>query len=112
MKIAIPISGGKLCPHFGHCEEFALIDVNPDTKEFEGTQMLRAPDHEPGLLPRWLHERGATVVIAGGIGRRAQDLFAENGIRVIIGASSEDPETVVQAFMDNSLETGDNICDH
>ncbi len=24
MKIGIPLAGGKLCSHFGHCEEFAL----------------------------------------------------------------------------------------
>ena len=61
---------------------------------------------------RWLHEQQATIVIAGGMGGRAQGLFAQNGIQVIIGAPSEDPETIVKAYLDNSLQTGENICDH
>lgn len=28
MKIAIPMAGGQLCMHFGHCEQFALVDVD------------------------------------------------------------------------------------
>jgi predicted Fe-Mo cluster-binding NifX family protein len=112
MRIAIPVVQGKLSPHFGHCEQFALIDVDPEKKEITGAQTLPAPDHQPGLLPRWLHEHGTTVVIAGGMGRRAQDLFAQSGIRVVIGAPSEGPEAVVRAYLDNSLQTGENICDH
>ncbi len=112
MRIAIPVAGGRLCPHFGHCEVFALIDVDPEKREIVGTQMLPAPDHQPGLLPRWLNEQGATDVIAGGMGGRAQNLFAENGIRVIIGAPSDEPEAVVRAYLENTLQTGDNICDH
>lgn len=112
MRIAIPVAEGRLCPHFGHCEEFALIDVDQESKQITGQQTLPSPDHQPGLLPRWLHEQGTTIVIAGGMGRRAQDLFTENGIRVIIGASSQPPEAVVKAYLDGSLETGANICDH
>jgi len=112
MKVAIPIAGGRLSAHFGHCEEFALIDVDPEKREITQTQMIPAPDHQPGLLPRWLHEQGATVIIAGGMGSRAQDLFAQNGIRVIIGAPSEGPEAIVTAYLSESLQTGENICDH
>ncbi len=112
MRIAIPVAEGRLSPHFGHCEQFALIDVDSETKEITGQQMIPSPDHQPGLLPRWLHEQGATIIIAGGMGRRAQDLFAENGIRIIIGAASQPPEVVVKAYLEGSLETGENICDH
>ena len=112
MRVAIPIVGGRLSPHFGHCEEFALIDVDPQINEITRTQMMPAPDHQPGLLPRWLKEREATVVIAGGMGNRAQELFAQNGIRVIIGAPSDDPNAIVEAYLNDSLQTGENICDH
>ena len=27
MKFAIPLANGKLTAHFGHCQEFALIEV-------------------------------------------------------------------------------------
>jgi len=112
MRVAIPIAGGRLSAHFGHCEEFALIDVDPEKREITQTQMIPAPDHQPGLLPRWLHEQGATVIIAGGMGSRAQDLFAQSGIRVIIGAPTQGPEAIVTAYLSDSLQTGENICDH
>jgi predicted Fe-Mo cluster-binding NifX family protein len=52
------------------------------------------------------------LIIAGGIGQRAQQLFARNNIKVVIGASDQSPEELVSAYLNNTLETGDNICDH
>jgi predicted Fe-Mo cluster-binding NifX family protein len=112
MRIAIPLARGKLSLHFGHCEEFALVDVDCDKKDILSTERVPAPDHEPGLLPRWLHEHDATVIVAGGMGIRARTLFAENGIEVVIGAPAEDPETIARSFLEGTLQTGPNICDH
>jgi predicted Fe-Mo cluster-binding NifX family protein len=112
MKIAIPLAGGRLSMHFGHCEQFALVDVDESTRRVTGTDLLTPPPHEPGLLPRWLHELGADVIIAGGMGGRAQQLFAQNGIRVIVGASAETPDELVAAYLSETLRTGPNACDH
>jgi predicted Fe-Mo cluster-binding NifX family protein len=86
MRIAIPLAGGKLALHFGHCEAFALLEVDTDRRLITGRQDLSAPPHQPGLLPAWLAERGANMIIAGGMGQRAQDLFAGHGIEVLVGA--------------------------
>lgn len=112
MKIAIPTVEGKLCMHFGHCQQFALVDVNETDKTITNTDYLTPPPHEPGVLPRWLHEQGATAIIAGGMGQRAQGLFTQNGIQVIVGAPSESPEDVVSAYLAGTLEAGQNVCDH
>jgi Mrp family chromosome partitioning ATPase/predicted Fe-Mo cluster-binding NifX family protein len=112
MRIAIPVAEGKLCLHFGHCEKFALLDVEPNTKKIIKKEEINAPEHQPGLLPGWLAERGATVIIAGGMGSRAQTLFAERGIKVVVGAASDSPETIVNAFLSGKLQAGANICDH
>ena len=112
MRIALPLVGGKLSVHFGHCEEFAFVDVDRQRKVIEKVECLPAPAHQPGLLPQWLFEKGADMVIAGGMGRRAQDLFSGQKIRVLVGAPSETPEAVVNAYLNGSLETGENICDH
>jgi len=112
MRIAIPVSEGKLSMHFGHCERFALVDVNPATKKILKHEEIDAPPHEPGLLPAWLAERGATTIIAGGMGQRAQGLFAEQGISVVIGAPSETPERLVADYLAGTLQTGENVCDH
>jgi len=59
-----------------------------------------------------MHEQGAELVIAGGMGRRAQQLFAQHGVDVVTGAPPEPPETVVAAYLDGTLEVGANACDH
>ncbi len=112
MKIAIPLANGQLAMHFGHCAQFALIDVDEATREHRETAILDAPPHEPGLLPRWLHEQGAEVIIAGGMGQRAQQLFTEKGIRVIYGVASDTPESIAKAFLDGTIAPGENLCDH
>jgi predicted Fe-Mo cluster-binding NifX family protein len=112
MRIAIPVANGRLAAHFGHCEQFALFDVDPDQKKIVDSRFLDAPPHQPGLLPAWLAERGATVVIAGGMGQRAQSLFNQNNITVVIGAASVEPERIVADYIGGSLQTGENICDH
>jgi len=112
MRIAIPVNEGKLCQHFGHCETFAVIDVDDNSKQITNREDLTPPPHEPGVLPKWLGEVGVNVVIAGGIGQRAQQLFAQNGIKVVIGASSGTPEELVSAYLQDTLKTGENICDH
>ncbi|MBP7831259.1 MAG: P-loop NTPase [Kiritimatiellae bacterium] len=112
MEIAIPVAEGKLCMHFGHCEQFALVDVDEKTKKVAGTQMLTPPPHEPGVLPRWLHEQGANIIIAGGMGQRAQSLFADNGIRVVVGAPTGAPSDLVASYLAGTLQSGANACDH
>jgi predicted Fe-Mo cluster-binding NifX family protein len=112
MKIAIPVTQGMLSMHFGHCEEFALIDVDREKREIRGSTIVAAPPHEPGRLPAWLKEQGADLVITGGMGRRAQDLFSQSGVQVIVGARSAEPEAVVRSYLDGTLEAGANVCDH
>ena len=112
MRIAIPVADGRLSMHFGHCERFALVDVDPAAKTILKREDIEAPKHEPGLLPPWLAERGARVIIAGGMGQRAQALFTEQGIKVVVGASVETPERLVADYLAGTLKAGENICDH
>jgi len=112
MRIAIPLSQGKLSLHFGHCEEFAIFDIDDNIKKVINRKDAAPPGHEPGVLPRWLHENNVSVIIASGMGQRAQQLFVQNNIKVVIGASGQSPEELVSAYLENTLETGDNICDH
>jgi len=111
MKIAIPTVDGVLCPHFGHCQQFAILDVNSETKTIDKSEMLTPPPHEPGVLPAWLSQMGCNLIIAGGMGGRAVDLFNQSGIEVIMGASNEKPEEIVMSYLDSKLTTGANPCD-
>jgi len=98
--------------HFGHCERFALVEVDLATKKILNREDIDAPPHQPGLLPPWLAERGANMIIAGGMGRRAQDLFVEQGIQVIVGAPADTPERLVSDYLAGTLQAGENVCDH
>jgi ATP-binding protein involved in chromosome partitioning len=112
MRIAIPITNGQLAQHFGHCDHFAFIDVDTTNKEILGSSQEAAPEHAPGLLPRWLRDRGVTLVIAGGMGARARTLFAQAGIEVLTGAESREPEVIARDHLNAALVTGANSCNH
>jgi predicted Fe-Mo cluster-binding NifX family protein len=112
MRIAIPLANGRLAMHFGHCERFALVDVDTAEKKITSREDIEAPPHQPGLLPPWLAERGVTMIIAGGMGQRALGLFAEQGIQVVLGAAAETPERLVSDYLAGTLQVGENVCDH
>jgi len=111
-RIAIPVTGGKLSAHFGHCEHFAVFEVDEEKATIVSKQEVEPPAHEPGVLPRWLGGMQVNLIITGGMGRRAQDLFAENRIEVLCGVGEDEPEQIVQQYLDGQLVSGPNVCDH
>ena len=112
MRYAVPIADGRIATHFGHCEQFALFDVDEAKKEIVRKETIDSPGHEPGLLPIWLAEEGVSAIIASGMGSRAQSLFRQNNIKVVIGTLENDPEKAVLDCVGGKLATGNNICDH
>ncbi|MDX9773713.1 MAG: NifB/NifX family molybdenum-iron cluster-binding protein [Bacteroidales bacterium] len=109
-RIAIPLAGGILCSHFGHCEQFAILDAEGKTVTNES--LVTPPPHEPGLLPGWLAEKGVTDVIAGGMGQRAISLFNQNSINVFVGAPVKSPDELASDLLNERLQAGANMCDH
>ncbi len=112
MKIAIPLSAGRLAEHFGHCEQFAFVEADPQSKRVLSQSLVVPPPHEPGVFPRWLHQQGVHVIIAGGMGRRALDLFAQNSIIVHAGRPGDAPEIAAQALLTGTLPGGTPNCGH
>ena len=108
--LAVPIIDGKLCAHFGHCEKFAVIET--DDQKIIGIEFITPPLHQPGTYPRFLASKGVSTIIAGGIGVKAQDIFAQHHIEVFLGVGAEDPEKLVEQYFKNQLKTGENLCDH
>ena len=112
MKIAIPTAQDKLCMHFGHCEVFTFFDVDDNTKEITNTYTETPPAHAPGVIPKWVAEQKANIVLAGGMGGAAQMLFKQAGVDVVTGVQPEkELQDIVKEFMTGSLETGINTCD-
>ena len=106
---AIPAVNGKLSQHFGHSQNFVVIETedNVITNQYS----LEPPEHVPGAYPSFLSSHGINYVIAGGMGQRAIDIFTQNGINVIMGANSIEPKILVQAHLNDQLESGNNSCD-
>ena len=111
MLIAIAADGSRVSAHFGRCEKFALYEVDPDAGSATFKEDALNPGHAPGVLPKFLAEKGVAVVVAGGMGPRAQALFADAGIKVVVGASGSTAD-VATAFASGALSVGDSTCDH
>ncbi|MDD5326326.1 MAG: NifB/NifX family molybdenum-iron cluster-binding protein [Phycisphaerae bacterium] len=112
MRIAIPLTAGKLSQHFGHCEQFAIIDVDNDSKTIKSQELVVPPAHEPGVLPKWLAGLHVELIIAGGMGQRAHQLFTENNIQIVVGAPDNEPQELISQYLSGELKCGQNICDH
>ncbi len=112
MRFAVPIVEGKVAAHFGHCSHFALFDVDEAAMAVVSKETIPSPGHQPGLLPAWLAEEGVSVVIASGMGSRAQAIFSENHIEVVVGVLGDEPEKAVLDYIKGELASGGNICDH
>lgn len=109
MKIAVAADDGKIADHFGHCATYELFDVK--NGEIIGTKSLPNPGHKPGFLPKFLAEQGVVVMIAGGIGRAAVNIFSEKGITVVAGASGQ-INKVVEEYLEGNLQHSGEVCQH
>jgi predicted Fe-Mo cluster-binding NifX family protein len=109
MKIAIACDGTGVSPHFGRCEKYLMAEVNG--AEIKLLDWLDNPGHEPGALPRLMQQQGVNVVLAGGVGPRAQQLLAASGIELITGVTG-DGLKALQAYAHGTLEPGESACDH
>lgn len=108
--IAIPIIGKQLCAHFGHCEAFAIVET--ESQKILKIEYHTPPVHQPGTYPRFLADKGVSTIISGGMGIKAQEIFAENNIEVFMGINSENPEDLVNQYLKDQLQSGKNLCDH
>ncbi|WP_207858021.1 NifB/NifX family molybdenum-iron cluster-binding protein [Lucifera butyrica] len=110
MKIAIPLAGGKLCAHFGHYQQFAIITVAGG--KIAKQETLTPPPHAPGVIPNWVADQGCTDILVGGMGEAAQEIFRQRGIKVLCGAPSDKPENLVTLYLSGELVDAGNACDH
>ncbi len=108
--IAIPLENNALCPHFGHCEQFAIVEVENGT--IMDIKEVTPPEHTPGLYPRWVASFGVTDVIGGGMGQKAIDLFNQQNINAFVGAPIKSARELVTDFLDNRLNLSANYCNH
>ena len=109
MKLAISTEGGNVSAHFGRCPTYTLVNI--EDGKIVAREEIPNPGHQPGFLPGYLAERGVECIITGGMGPRAQDLFAQNNITAYIGVQGP-IEDVLEKFLKDELEPGDDLCEH
>jgi predicted Fe-Mo cluster-binding NifX family protein len=109
-RIAIPMENGVLCGHFGHCETFAIVNVE-ENKITEIKEVI-PPEHVPGLYPKWVAEFGVSDVIAGGMGQKAIMLFNDQNINAFVGAPAKPARELVEDFIAGKLNLSANYCNH
>ena len=107
MKIAVAAMGNTVAQHFGHCENFIFFDT--EDGKITGVNSVPNPGHRPGFLPNFLADNGAEVVIAGGMGGGAVDIFNERNVEVIVGASG-DAQAATEAYLKGELKSAGSMC--
>lgn len=101
----------EMSSHFGRCPYFALIDV--EGKDIKNVQVINNPyfnNHVPGKVPEFISTQNVNVMIAGGMGPRAIDLFNGFGIDVATGMGGI-VENVLKAYLDGRV-SGIIPCSH
>ena len=109
MRVAISTDGDIVAQHFGHCPSYTIVEIEGGA--IQSRELIANPGHQPGFLPGYLADRGVQCIVTGGMGGRAQTLFDERGVAVVVGVSGTVEETL-QALARGELESGESSCDH
>lgn len=108
MKIAVAGVGNDVAQHFGHCENFLVFVC--ENNEVVSEERIPNPGHRPGFLPNFLADMGVNVIISGGMGGGAVDIFNERNVEVVVGAVG-DAKANVEAFLVGNLTSTGSVCD-
>ncbi|MCR4766279.1 MAG: DUF134 domain-containing protein [Bacteroidaceae bacterium] len=109
-KIAIPTCDGALWPHFGKAPQVTIVTIE-EGKVLE-TEVLDAPPHEHGAMPRFIAAHGCTAVLCGGLGGGAVTLLNQLGIEVHAGAPAIPIDELLTQYLGGTIVYGDGSCHH
>ena len=109
MKISVAANGTMITGHFGHCENFIIFDT--ENGQITAENSVPNPGHKPGFLPNFLADMGVKVIISGGMGGGAVDIFNERDVEVILGAQG-DARAAVESYLKGELKSTGSVCHH
>ncbi len=107
MKIAVASENGMVAEHFGHCEGFVIFET--EDNQIVKSEVVANPGHRPGFLPNFLSDMGVNIIISGGMGGGAIEIFNEKNIEVIVGARGK-AQAAVENYMNGSLKSTSSVC--
>ena len=105
LRIAVLTQIGNVSPHFGYRREWAMFDVDQQTRQIIQKSVFLAPPTTSSALPQRLHELDTDVILAVGMGQHAQQSIAQQGIKVVLGVPPESPEQLVSDYLDGKVTT-------
>lgn len=109
MKLGIATEGDMVCPHFGHAPFFTLVEIS--NGKVVKAERIPSPGHTPGAFPAWMKEHNVNLVISGGMGSKAMDLFKQFGISTLT-VKPDKVDSVIQHYIDGTLQEGSSACTH
>lgn len=107
MKIAVASENGMVAEHFGHCEGFVIFET--EDNQIVKSEVVANPGHRPGFLPNFLSDMGVNIIISGGMGGGAIEIFNEENIEVIVGARGK-AQAAAENYMNGSLKSTSSVC--
>jgi len=116
MRIAISVENNNgldslVCQHFGGAPYFILVDLDgQEVKTVAGIENPYFGNHQPGQIPQLIHSHNASVMLTGGMGRRAIAFFDQFGVQPVTGATGT-VRQAVQSYLDGRLN-GAAPCAH
>ena len=125
MKIAVAISNGSaVSTHFGRSDGFAVFDVEDNTivgreqrtntftahaqGQCDGAGHHHSDSHGHGDIVNALAD--CSVVLCGGMGRRAAEDLLASGIRPIVIEGPLTAEDAVSAYLSGNLKAAGSFC--
>jgi predicted Fe-Mo cluster-binding NifX family protein len=106
-KIALPVIHNNLCPQFEQCPYFKIYYI--DNCTIIKKELVPVSLDKPDLLLNVLISKGITDIIVGRIERKAIQIFNQHKVHVFTGVEIEDPEILIQEFLNGTLKTSDNF---
>lgn len=107
IKIAVASENEIVTEHFGHCVNFNIFEA--ENKQIVKSESIPNPGHKPAFLPNFLNDMGVNVIISGGMGSGAIDIFNEKGIEAIVGARGN-AKAAVEAYLQGTLKSTGSVC--
>ncbi len=107
MKIAVASENEVVTEHFGHCINFNVYETEQD--KIVKQDSIPNPGHKPGFLPNFLNDLGVKVIISGGMGGGAIDIFNQHDIEVIVGAKGLATD-LVNDYLKGVLKSTGSVC--
>lgn len=114
MKVCVPSAknGGLedlVGQHFGMVPVYTVLDT--ETDDVQIVENTSQHNGGVGLPPELLSNAGVDIMLCGGLGTKAVNMFSEFGIEVFVGAQGT-VETAISDWKDGNLESpnSENVC--